>query len=96
MLKESLLPIKCIMLILYCHIVILKENFVLKNGMSFLEEKPSLEMHKAYLRGKINLTLRVFDIVFFLFFCWGAMHKNSAVGFLLQLHEQIIIIFAAL
>jgi len=24
------------------------------------------------------------------------MHKNSAVGFLLQLHEQIIIIFAAL
>jgi len=74
----------------YCD---LKRKFRSQKWHEFLEEKPSLEMHKAYLRGKINLTLRVFDIVFFLL---GAMHKNSAVGFLLQLHEQIIIIFAAL
>ena len=74
----------------YCD---LKRKFRSQKWHEFLEEKPSLEMHKAYLREK-SIWHSGFLILFF--FLLGAMHKNSTVGFLLQLHEQIVIIFAAL
>lgn len=68
---------KCLMLILNGHIVILKESS--HKWHEFMEEKPSLEMHKAHFRGKINLTLRVFDIVYFLFSV-GANPQHFSCG----------------
>ena len=60
----------------YCD---LKRKFLSHKWHEFLEEKTSLEMHKAHFRGKINLTLKVFDIVYFLFSV-GANPQHFSCG----------------
>jgi len=58
----------------------LKRNVLSHKWHELMEEKPSLEMHKVHFRGKISLTLRVFDIVYFLFSVGGnAQHFSCEI-----------------